>query len=232
MPSPFDVLGVDPDADEEAVERAYRRRVKEVHPDHGGSAAEFREVRTAYERLTSGEYEGRGRNEDETRAAPDEGERTETVDESASEDHEWTPVEATVEYLNFAVLDDHDWSAGDPRLFRRAAAAGLDESDYGVFVVDRGETVLSAAERQGYTWPYACRGGACANCAVLLVSGEMEMSIDHVLPEQMLRRGIRLSCIGLPTTPEIQLLYNVKHLPDLDDLRLPPGPFEGAQSGD
>lgn len=47
------VLDVAPDADDEAVRRAYRERVREVHPDApDGDLAAFREVREAYERLT------------------------------------------------------------------------------------------------------------------------------------------------------------------------------------
>jgi hypothetical protein len=46
-----EVLGVDADADAEEIRRAYRRRVKETHPDLGGSEAAFRRVRRAYERL-------------------------------------------------------------------------------------------------------------------------------------------------------------------------------------
>ena len=45
----FDVLGLSHGADEAAVRRAYRRRVKEVHPDHGGDEEEFRRVREAYD---------------------------------------------------------------------------------------------------------------------------------------------------------------------------------------
>ena len=45
----FDVLGLSPGADEAAVRRAYRRRVKEVHPDHGGDEEEFRRVQEAYD---------------------------------------------------------------------------------------------------------------------------------------------------------------------------------------
>ncbi len=45
------VLNVDPDADEGELKRAYRRRVKETHPDLGGSEAAFRRVREAYEHL-------------------------------------------------------------------------------------------------------------------------------------------------------------------------------------
>lgn len=45
----FAALGLPPDADEEAVEAAFRRRVKQAHPDHGGDSAQFRRVREAYE---------------------------------------------------------------------------------------------------------------------------------------------------------------------------------------
>jgi len=48
----YRILGVDEGADEEAVRRAYRERVKEVHPDRGGDEDEFKRVTAAYERLT------------------------------------------------------------------------------------------------------------------------------------------------------------------------------------
>lgn len=51
MASPYDVLGVDRDADRETVERRYRELVKEVHPDAGGSAAEFKRVKEAYRKI-------------------------------------------------------------------------------------------------------------------------------------------------------------------------------------
>jgi hypothetical protein len=45
------VLGVDPDADEEKIVEAYRSRVKEAHPDNGGTTEEVRRVREAREEL-------------------------------------------------------------------------------------------------------------------------------------------------------------------------------------
>jgi DnaJ-domain-containing protein 1 len=48
----YATLGVDPDADDEAVRRAYRERVKETHPDRGGDEERFKQVTAAYERLT------------------------------------------------------------------------------------------------------------------------------------------------------------------------------------
>ena len=44
----FETLGLPPGAGEDAVESAYRDRVKEAHPDRGGSRDEFVRVREAY----------------------------------------------------------------------------------------------------------------------------------------------------------------------------------------
>lgn len=46
--TPYEVLGVPPDADGETVKKAHRKRSRETHPDRGGSAEEFREVSTAF----------------------------------------------------------------------------------------------------------------------------------------------------------------------------------------
>lgn len=46
------VLGVDVDAEQAAIRRAYRESVKEVHPDaEGGDSESFQRVNEAYERL-------------------------------------------------------------------------------------------------------------------------------------------------------------------------------------
>jgi curved DNA-binding protein CbpA len=45
------VLGVSTDAGPDAVREAYREKVKEVHPDRGGSAESFKRVTEAYEAL-------------------------------------------------------------------------------------------------------------------------------------------------------------------------------------
>jgi hypothetical protein len=55
---------------------------------------------------------------------------------------------------------------------------------------------------------------------------------DHVLPAEMMERGIRLSCNGKPVSDELKVIYNAKHMPELEDLLLPPQPFEQAYSGE
>lgn len=45
---PFAVLGLDPSATLEDVRAAYRERIKQAHPDHGGDPEAFSRVREAY----------------------------------------------------------------------------------------------------------------------------------------------------------------------------------------
>jgi ferredoxin len=240
MESPFEVLQIDPDADEGEIEDAYKRRVKEAHPDQGGSIRQFRLVKQAYEQLTSengptenhtegdrGEESGHRRPNPRTRRTENERYgRAGSNDESTSGSR---PENPRVEYLNYEVLDDHGWDLKDDDLFEKATSEGLDPSDYGRIAVQGDESLLEAAENRGFTWPYSCRGGACANCAVAVTDGDLSMPASHVLPEELLDEGIRLSCMGEPTTDGTKVVYNVKHMPDLEELLLPPGPFKRAQ---
>lgn len=221
--SPFDVLGIDSNADDAEIERAYRRRVKETHPDHGGSAREFQAVYEAYRRILDG-YEA-GENGEDGGGGRTVAKREDGATEDESD-------ESRVEYLNYEVLDDHGWELEDDDLFEKASDAGLDPMDYGKILVEPGQSLLEAAEARGFAWPYACRGGACANCAVAVVEGEMEMSSNHILPTEMIEDGIRLSCLNAPITDEMKVVYNVKHLPNLDELKLPADRFERAHLND
>ena len=44
----FGRLGLSPTADTDEVKAAYRRRVKDVHPDHGGDSESFKRLQDAY----------------------------------------------------------------------------------------------------------------------------------------------------------------------------------------
>jgi hypothetical protein len=47
-----EVLGVEPDAPDQRVRAAYEQKVKEAHPDRGGSEEAFKRVEQAYEVMT------------------------------------------------------------------------------------------------------------------------------------------------------------------------------------
>jgi len=224
--SPFEILGVDPDADETEIVDAYRERVKEAHPDQGGSAAAFQAVKDAYERIENG-YEPGDEFEEPTTEPTGE---DEAADASEPADPP-KPEGVEVEYLNYDAIADRRWELNDEDLFEKAADAGLDPEDYGTIHVGPNESLLEAAERAGYAWPFACRGGACTNCAVAIVEGEMPSPASHVLPQELHDRGIRLSCIVAPET-DAKIVYNVKHLPAVQDLTLPASRFEASSSTD
>jgi len=228
--SPYEVLGVSPDVDEERLNRAYRERVKEVHPDQGGSVEAFMRVQAAYEAALDGDHPDERSGEPGAGPGSGAGPGART---GTSERRTGRPRPGTrVEYLNYEALDDHGWGLEDGDLFGKAVDAGLDEVDCGEFRVRPRESLLEAAERRGFAWPFACRGGACVNCAVYIVEGSMATRVDTVLPEDLERQGFQLSCNGIPTTPELKVVYNVKHLPELEELLLPPRPFEQAHADD
>jgi hypothetical protein len=60
----------------------------------------------------------------------------------------------------------------------------------------------------------------------------MEMPAGQILTREYIDQGIRLSCISAPTTEEAKVVFNVKHLPGLDELRLPPRQFDQASLND
>ncbi|TQQ82866.1 2Fe-2S iron-sulfur cluster binding domain-containing protein [Halonotius terrestris] len=219
---PFAVLGVDRDADDETIKRAYRRRAKETHPDRGGTDAEFKRVKDAYETIQAGEVD------DDTEAFVDD--LGSTTGDPATPPEPEPSTEVT--YLNYEVLSDRGWSLDDDDLFEKAAAADLDDADYGQFEVEGDRSLLEAAEDSGHAWPFACRGGACANCAVAVTDGELSQLVDHILPDELTDEGIRLSCNGKPLTDTLEVVYNLEQREDLADLKLPADRFNKARADD
>ncbi|MFB6198374.1 MAG: ferredoxin Fer [Halobacteriaceae archaeon] len=127
-----------------------------------------------------------------------------------------------VHYLDYEVLEEHGWNIDDEDLFEKASEADIDPVNYGRILVEPGETILEAAENRGYSWPYACRGGACANCAVIVKEGDIAMPGQTILTQEQVREtNARLTCVGVPVTKHVKLVMNVQHLDEFEDLRLP-----------
>ena len=224
MDSPHEVLGVEPGVGEAAVDDAYRRRVKETHPDQGGSTEAFLLVRSAYEEIKS-DTGGDLVDDVATPDAPD------TSDDGVDDDaprHDGVRVE----YLDFEAMVDRGWRLSDDDLFERAAEADLQPPTHGTVSVDPAGPLLEAVEDEGMAWPFACRGGACANCAVAVTEGDLSQPVDHVLSEGMVEQGIRLSCLAEPVGDRLRVVYNVKEMAALDDLTLPADRFERARADD
>lgn len=56
---PFEVLGINPDASSEEIDKAYKRAAKKAHPDAGGTAEEFVRVTNALAKIKDPDNDGK-----------------------------------------------------------------------------------------------------------------------------------------------------------------------------
>ena len=124
----------------------------------------------------------------------------------------------TVEYLNYEAVEDEGWDLDDENLFEKAAEAGLNGEDYGELDVSPGEYILETAEADGHAWPFSCRTGACANCAAIVLEGDVEMDMQQILTDEEIEdRNVRLTCVSRAESDHVKAVFNAKHLEYLED---------------
>jgi CDP-4-dehydro-6-deoxyglucose reductase len=70
------------------------------------------------------------------------------------------------------------------------------------FDVEEGESVLTAALRQGYVLPYGCRNGACGSCKGKVLEGSLDYGTyqKKALPDEEKAQGKALFCQARPLT--------------------------------
>jgi ring-1,2-phenylacetyl-CoA epoxidase subunit PaaE len=61
-------------------------------------------------------------------------------------------------------------------------------------------SILDAALHNGINLPYSCKGGRCSTCSAYCINGKIVMSINEVLTEQDLAKGLVLTCVGFAAT--------------------------------
>lgn len=86
------------------------------------------------------------------------------------------------------------------------------------FEVDAGESVLEAALRQGFAFPYGCRNGACGSCKGKVLDGEVDYpgGPPPALTEVDTEYGIAVFCQALPRTDlriEVREIGAAKDIP-------------------
>jgi len=87
------------------------------------------------------------------------------------------------------------------------------------FDVDSGESVLDAALRHGYAFPYGCRGGACGACIGKLLDGSVDYGTElpPALSEEDVERGLALFCQACPSS---DLTVEVKEIGESENLEI------------
>ncbi len=70
----------------------------------------------------------------------------------------------------------------------------------GPIEVETGETILSAALRQGVAYPHGCQSGNCGACKSHLIGGDVELSpySEFALTEEERAGGLILACRAVP----------------------------------
>jgi ferredoxin-NADP reductase len=85
---------------------------------------------------------------------------------------------------------------GAPRTADDEAFTVVCERSGRELVVARGETLLEALERAGFTVPFSCRSGSCGACELPVLEGEI-LHRDSVLSEQEKSDGRKiLACVS------------------------------------
>lgn len=208
--NPYQVLDISKDSTDEEIKNAYRQKVKEVHPDVGGDKDSFQEVKEAYEKLM-------GDGDDIVNNVFCNRNNKNNKNNKKEKDDIYP---STVYYMNYDLIDLKGWNMNQD-IFETHSVDDYSEIDFGKFKVKRGDSILESAEKNGYKWPFSCRGGACSNCAIKVLKGDVKTPKHHILNEKLLKEGYRLSCIGKPLEKEVYIVYNINKHPDIQNLLLP-----------
>lgn len=91
------------------------------------------------------------------------------------------------------------------------------------FTAEKGETILEAALRNGRSFPYGCRNGACGSCKGKIISGKFAYGENPItgINEEDQKSGIALFCQAHPESDLEIEAREVKGAKDIDIRTLP-----------
>jgi ring-1,2-phenylacetyl-CoA epoxidase subunit PaaE len=75
-------------------------------------------------------------------------------------------------------------------------------------ILQKGETILEAADRHGIDPPYSCQSGVCTTCKALVTRGEVEMGESFGLDDEEIAEGFVLTCCSRPKTAGVIINYD------------------------
>jgi len=75
--------------------------------------------------------------------------------------------------------------------------------------VPKGKTVLDALLDLGHDAPYSCMSGTCSTCMAKVHKGKVEMEVYYAIDEDEVEEGYILTCQAHPTTPEVEMTFEV-----------------------
>lgn len=113
-------------------------------------------------------------------------------------------VELPKEVQN-ADTNDKDFSEDD--LITRKVKIILYNEEH-EFDVEPDETILTAAQREGYDPPFSCQIGACSTCRAKIESGNIYMEEHDALTDMEIEEGYVLTCQAHPISDDVVVNYD------------------------
>ena len=91
------------------------------------------------------------------------------------------------------------------------------------FIVNEGETVLTAALRQGVMLPYSCKNGTCGSCKGTVLSGEVHYPYHPplALERSEIAEGMALMCQAEPLENLVVKVQEIEAVRDIQIRMLP-----------
>ncbi len=71
-----------------------------------------------------------------------------------------------------------------------------------------GDSILDAAIENGADLPFSCKAGVCATCKAKVISGKVEMDLNHSLTEQEIKDGMILTCQSHPISEKVEIDFD------------------------
>lgn len=97
------------------------------------------------------------------------------------------------------------------------------QSDQQKFSVEKNETVLEAALRQGINLPYGCRNGACGSCKARVISGKFNYSETQLtgITKEEIQAGYALLCQAVPESDLVIDARTINRIGEIPVRKLP-----------
>jgi len=69
-------------------------------------------------------------------------------------------------------------------------------------------SILDAALENNIQLPYSCKGGRCSTCSAYCIKGKIVMSMNEVLTDKDIAKGLVLTCVGFAAT-DVELNFDL-----------------------
>lgn len=71
------------------------------------------------------------------------------------------------------------------------------------------QSIIEALVKNDHNPPYSCCSGSCSTCLAKIIKGEVKMDVHYAIDDDEVAEGYILACQAHPTTPEVEITFEV-----------------------